>query len=448
MNNLDIKPVCSPDLPSFLSGLEKGDYNFAFVSSKYSQDCISAWGKRSTPIQLVIMAKLGEISAYNNTGSILLPVYANTLANVLNGIIDGGRGLSYEHIYFTAPSIRILIVDDLETNLRVAAGLMAPYKMEIDTCLSGYDAIEMIRTNAAAGKAYDLVFMDHMMPGMDGVEAAARIRDIDKNDKYYRDLPIIMLTANALSGHKEKFLQNGINDFLAKPIEMKKLNFILEKWLPLKSRIPLGETNSLTYAPGASGDDAEEIPEIAGVNSREGLQHIGGSLADYMNILSVFRRDVIDRIGEIRESAATEDLTRYTILVHAMKSACRSIGAAELGSTAEDLEDAGNNRNLKAIADKTSGFLEQLQVTIESISAVLDQYSGERTEGADLSTLKLNTLKEALIAFDIESVNQFIKDCMNAPMNAKTREFLRAIEQYILLFEYEKAIECIDAQLQ
>jgi response regulator RpfG family c-di-GMP phosphodiesterase len=301
----------------------------------------------------------------------------------------------------------------------------------------------MLRNNAAAGKAYDLVFMDHMMPGMDGVEAAARIRDIDKNDKYYRDLPVIMLTANALSGHKEQFLQSGVNDFLAKPIEMKKLNAILEKWTPEKARVPLEEANAM---PAYAAEGAEEFPQIAGVNSREGLQNIGGSPAAYSNILSVFCRDAEERTGEIREAAAAGDLTRYTIMVHALKSASRSIGAAKLGAAAEELEDAGNNRHLRVIADKTDGFLEQLRITTENITAVLDRYSeAEKTDGADLSTLELNALKEALIVFNIEAVNLFMKNCMDTPMNAKTREFMREIEQYILLFEYEKAIERIDA---
>jgi HPt (histidine-containing phosphotransfer) domain-containing protein len=198
--------------------------------------------------------------------------------------------------------------------------------------------------------------------------------------------------------------------------------------------------------PACAADGAEKFPEIAGVNSRQGLQNTGGSPADYINILSVFCRDAVQRAGEIREAAEAGDLARYTILVHAMKSASRSLGAAELGAAAEQLEDAGNNRNLTVIADKTGGFLEQLRITTEAITAVLDRYSeAESTGGTDLSALELNALKEALIAFDIEAVNLFIKNCTNTSMNARTREFMREIEQYILLFEYEKAIERIDA---
>jgi signal transduction histidine kinase/CheY-like chemotaxis protein len=124
-------------------------------------------------------------------------------------------------INFNAPNARVLIVDDIDANLKVAKGLMQPYKMQVDLCTSGAEAIERIKANS-----YDLVFIDHMMPDMDGIEATKIIREI------YANLPIIALTANAVSGVKEMFLENGFNDFLSKPINTVELNSILEKWLP------------------------------------------------------------------------------------------------------------------------------------------------------------------------------------------------------------------------
>ncbi|MDR2594483.1 MAG: response regulator [Fibromonadaceae bacterium] len=128
-------------------------------------------------------------------------------------------------IKFNAPKARILVVDDIDTNLKVAKGLMLPYKMQVDLCLSGIEAIERVKAND-----YDLVFMDHMMPEMNGIEATKRIR------KMYANLPIIALTVNAVSGAKEMFLSNGFSDFLSKPIDIIKLNSILEKWLPEDKR--------------------------------------------------------------------------------------------------------------------------------------------------------------------------------------------------------------------
>ncbi len=124
-------------------------------------------------------------------------------------------------IKFNAPNAKVLVVDDTDANLKVVKGLMQPYKMQVDLCTSGAEAIEMVKANS-----YDILFMDHMMPEMDGVEATKLIRETHTN------LPIIALTANAVSGVREMFLANGFNDFLSKPIDTVELNVILEKWLP------------------------------------------------------------------------------------------------------------------------------------------------------------------------------------------------------------------------
>jgi signal transduction histidine kinase/CheY-like chemotaxis protein len=131
-----------------------------------------------------------------------------------------GRG---SHIRFTAPGARILIVDDVATNLKVASGLLAPYGAQIDVCGGGGEALALVRAHS-----YDLVLMDHMMPGMDGIEATERIRKLPG----LRSLPIVMLTAGAVIGMREMFLSKGLDDYLSKPIELAKLNEIMEKWIP------------------------------------------------------------------------------------------------------------------------------------------------------------------------------------------------------------------------
>jgi len=128
---------------------------------------------------------------------------------------------------FTAPDAKVLVVDDLSTNLKIANGLLQPYKMEVDLRISGPDAIEAVKA-----KRYDIVFMDHSMPEMDGVETTGLIRTLDNNDPYYSNLTIIALTAHTAAGMKEMFLQNGFNDYISKPINIGELNSILEKWIP------------------------------------------------------------------------------------------------------------------------------------------------------------------------------------------------------------------------
>jgi CheY-like chemotaxis protein len=128
---------------------------------------------------------------------------------------------------FTAPEASVLVVDDIVTNLKVANGLLLPYKMQVDLCKSGMTAIEAMKKNR-----YDMVFMDHKMPGMDGIETTQMIRSMGEEDPYYKEVPVIALTANAVSGTKEMFLENGFNDYLSKPIDTVKLNAALERWIP------------------------------------------------------------------------------------------------------------------------------------------------------------------------------------------------------------------------
>jgi len=135
-------------------------------------------------------------------------------------------------IDFTSPEAKVLVVDDVSTNLVVARGLLHPYKMRVVLCNSGIEAIEEIRS-----KDYDMVLMDHVMPEMDGVEVTRRIREMGALDPYYRKLAVIALTANAVSGTKEMFLENGFNDFLAKPIELAELNKVIKKWIPKSKHV-------------------------------------------------------------------------------------------------------------------------------------------------------------------------------------------------------------------
>jgi len=213
-------------------GIKAEDINKIF-SDFVQVDSITNIGIEGTGLGLAITKNLvksmnGEIkveSEYGNgsTFTIILPQKIISLKPTAKIIFNDDENFieSSDNIKnFTAPNAKVLVVDDNEVNLAVAEGLLFPYNMQVDICLSGIEAIEMIKNNN-----YDLVFMDHMMPEMDGVETTKCIREFDKT------LPIVALTANAVSGMKEMFLENGFNDFLSKPIDTIKLNSILGKWI-------------------------------------------------------------------------------------------------------------------------------------------------------------------------------------------------------------------------
>jgi CheY-like chemotaxis protein len=163
-----------------------------------------------------------------------------------------------QRVTFIAPEAEVLIVDDLSSNLLVAEGLLAPYKMRVTTCPNGREAVELVRE-----RPFDLILMDHMMPEMDGIEATRAVRAMGA--EYCRTMPVVALTANAISGMREMFLENGFNDFLAKPIEVAKLDAVLKKWIPPGKLLAVDEVvrNGGTAAPNvqpgiAKGLDVEK----------------------------------------------------------------------------------------------------------------------------------------------------------------------------------------------
>ena len=427
-DSLGVEAENAGSFVEFLVQLEVGHYEYAFVSSRYAMECISIVGKRNAPLQLIIMVELGEASVYREVSSIMMPVYSVTLANALNGINDTTLKNSRLRVHFTAPAARILIVDDISTNLRVAKELMNPYNMNVHTCMSGEKAVEMVKNDH-----YDLVFMDHMMPGMDGIEATAKIRALSE-DK--RDLPIIALTANAVSGQREMFLENGIDDFLAKPIDVQKLNDMLEKWLPAEKCV-----ESVRPHQQEDRHEARDAIFIPGVDVEAGIRNSGGSETAYLDILADFCRDAENRADKILAAFNSGDTKLFITHVHALKGAARSIGAMEAGDAAAALEESAAGADTETVKYKTNELLGTMRVLLNGIRAVVQKASENNETPSDLASLQLELLTAALADMNIEAVNKLLLEYASLPLDNKTRGIIAEVEELILLFEYDKAIQ-------
>ncbi|MDR2748252.1 MAG: response regulator, partial [Treponema sp.] len=376
-NSLNVQPRCAWDLSSFLNDLRTNDYDYAFIPARYAADCIPCLEESGSAIKLTVMLNTDDMSSSYNTGNVHLPVYSSILANILNGVKTEKHMFRVNRISFAAPEARILVVDDLPTNLRVAEELMKPYGMKIDTCLSGSEALSLVKRNY-----YDIVFMDHMMPEMDGLMATELIRkqnEFLEGHNYFRDLPIVMLTANAMAGQREMFLKNGVNDFLAKPINLGKLDTILLNWIPREKqqKVPPVKAENQPRQ-GEAKASANPLFAVPGVDIQAGLQNAGSSLDSYKTILSYFSADINERIPQIQEAAEKGDLASYTTMVHAVKGASRSIGAMEAGNMAAELEAAGREKNTGLIAAKTGALLEKLRVLLGHIDSALGKPGTEQ----------------------------------------------------------------------
>jgi signal transduction histidine kinase/CheY-like chemotaxis protein len=428
--NLGISPLCCATLSEFLQRLEHESCDSFFVPSKYASDSIPVWGKNMGTGQLVIMTELDENNVFEDTKSIGLPVYSISLAS---SIKDTGKNkqtdADIDEPEFTAQDAYALVVDDISTNLMIAEELLKFYELRIDTSRSGENALALVQKNR-----YDLIFMDHMMPGMDGVETTAKIRQMEEIDPYYRNVPIIALTANALTSHREMFLRNGFNDFLAKPIEMEKLFAILSKWISKEKQHAVGE---------AAHRDIPETSNLTmpGVDVKAGIRNTGGTLVAYLKVLSIFQHDAMERLEAIKQTAATGDIDLYTTMVHSLKSASRSIGAQEFGDFAEEMEVAGRNKDLSIIRRRTEELLKRLHSLIDDISVFQAQNNTEVQSSVELSKDQLETLKTAFEEMNIEAIDSLISQYEKLPLNKQTKKFLESMEKDTLLFEYEKAEE-------
>jgi CheY-like chemotaxis protein len=340
------------------------------------------------------------------------------------------------NIRFTAPGARILIVDDIATNLQVASGLLAPYEMTADVCNNGAEAVRMVRENA-----YDLVFMDHMMPDMDGVEAAAEIRALDGN--YFKTVPIIALTANAISGMREMFLENGFNDYLSKPIEISKLNEIIERWIPPEKRHGTEKKAENEAVP------REAFFEIDGLDIKRGIAMTGGTLGGYKRVLSMFRKDAEERLAFLRNPPAESELAAFVTQVHALKSVLASIGAADISAAAARLEAAGKAGELSFIRDALPVFVGHLAKLTEAIQAALvkdtdadARKAAEPVNGADCYPL-LRELAGALEAENTRAIDRLLEELNRKPLDTHTRKSLEQISDHVLMAEFGAALKII-----
>ncbi|MDR1478007.1 MAG: response regulator [Planctomycetaceae bacterium] len=237
LESLNVNFIVTKNLTETESELKNGTYNFVFMQH-YSPEFFASLSKNNskfyTDKKIFIMLNNKNNSSYqqslpnNFIRRLNLPIYSLRFANIFNGDLSetSSRYEKMSDLHFEATGVNILVVDDNITNLKVAQGLMTPFKLQVDTCTNGEAAIKLANT----GK-YDLIFMDHLMPDMDGLETTKRIRALPNLDK----IPIIALTADSTNNNIKIFLEHGMNDFLPKPIDPTKLESMLIKWLKHKS---------------------------------------------------------------------------------------------------------------------------------------------------------------------------------------------------------------------
>lgn len=350
---------------------------------------------------------------------------------------------------FRAPKAKILLVDDDELNRKVALGLLEPLQMQIDTAVNGKNALSMIRK-----KAYDLVFMDHMMPVMNGVEATGILREM--KGEYYQKLPVIALTADAMKESQQLFAKAGMNGFVPKPIQMKQICRVIREWLRPELIEPVEDDRNAPKIEAVSKEpvaeetlQSGETLQIEGIDVFEGIKNTGSKeflyerLGDYCNLIDSKSRTIEQYLeaGRIRD---------FTIEVHALKSSSRMIGAMRLSEQFRLLEDLGNANDIESITKSTPEVLEHYNKYKEWLAPFAAMKEREKKDVPREEVLMyLQGMKESIEAFDLDTADaamEKLEECRLPekciPMMKELRPLFAdvAMEEIIALTEEMMAV--------
>ena len=330
------------------------------------------------------------------------------------------------------PYAKVLIVDDVPTNLDVARGILKPYGMRVDCVSSGSEAIDIMCNPKVT---YDAIFMDHMMPGMDGIEATRIIRNEIDSD-YARNIPIIALTANAIVGNEEMFLKNGFQAFLSKPIDVMRMDLILRQWVRNKEREQSDESfvdcSMPTHETAQEPDridhaDEEEIPRIDGIDLQAGLNYFAGNKDIYLSVIRSYVDNTTRLITQLC-NVTEETLADYAINIHGIKGSSYGIKASEIGEQAEELEHAAKAGDFQHVSRSTPLFIRNAEKLLGALSGLLevDTTEAKPSRHAPDEAL-LNQMEKAAENFRIDELEEIMKslECSEYETQAELLIWLR-----------------------
>jgi len=467
LENLKVPYVMVTNHDDFASALYREEWFFVFSSYGLYEKIEPLMGRGDEAFSggkkppLALMIEWGTEAYISGARFISIPAQSLSIANVLNGRADNkGYVKSSGIIRFTFPGARILVVDDIATNLKVVEGLLAPYRVAVDTCLNGLQAIELVKRGE-----YDIVFMDHMMPEMDGIEATAAIRELEiRNEELgirKKQVPIIALTANAVVGMREMFIKNGFNDFLSKPIDVSKLDEMLERWIPKEKRAINNEQLTINngqlpdkepYSSFLTPNSSLSFSSLSlSVDTAKGIAMTGGTVDAYTQVLSLFCKDAQDRLPLLQKEPDADTMKTFVTHVHALKSASASIGAQIISSQAAGLETAGKAGDTAFIRENLPRFVEQLKELVKNIRDALENKEPEKQEPLDPHSSFLipnsslfKDLAEALKSQKISDIKRILNTLDQQAQEPKLKEILEQISDQVLMTEFDSALQIVE----
>ncbi|MCR5218963.1 ATP-binding protein [Treponema sp.] len=333
---------------------------------------------------------------------------------------------------FHAPEARVLFTDDTELNLKVIEGLLKSTRIKMDFALSGKETLELVEKNK-----YDIIFLDHRMPEMDGIETLQALKE--KNNNLNKDVPVIALTANAIAGAKESYLAAGFTDYVTKPVEGEKLEEVLLKYLP---------ENIVTLVQDEQDDEKEktisqDIKNLQGINLEDALKFTG-SEEILRQTLKEFYNTIDYKSEEIKSSLESRDIKNYTVLVHALKSSARLIGAGQLSEKARELEEAGDKNDLEKINSHTPDLLAAYKKYKEYLLPLFaENHNKEKISPEDFKEAVKN-LEECIQVYDSDTADNILNMLDEYEVPEEYEEAFKKIKRAVFDADYARSLELIN----
>ena len=389
--------------------------------------------KEKAAIPIIAMTATGlaedkkQALKHGMNGFIVKPIDMHALKTVLISVLNLECTTNKS---FIAPDAKILLVDDNPMNIRIEKEMLSDFQFQIDCAVNGAEAIEMLKS-----VRYDLVFMDYMMPVMDGVEATKEIRAI--NDPYYQALPIIALSANAIPEAQKKFRQAGMNGFLTKPVQITEVSRILKRWLPqhyIKEVEAEPKKEESTVAPASR-------LEIPGIDVQAGIANSMNEKL-FRELLCDFYELIDEKSNKIERYLEENDIRNFTIEVHALKSTSRMIGALELSDRFKALEELGIIENVSLINQLAPGVIDSYRHFKEVLKPYAAKAPVEKKELPKEEVISmLETLEKAMDEFDLDSADEMMKELEKVAFEEEFKKEIEQLKIYLLDVAIEEVLK-------
>lgn len=440
---IGIEALVVESLDQFKCSLINEEYSNIFISKgMFEKEEVFIRKNCQNAKVCVLIDYNAPIMSYDNAIVIRRPVCCMTIAAVFNG--DNSK-LNYSSIKtykkFTAVGAEVIVIDDNLINLEVIRGLLNYYKINVTVAESGYEGLSLLEN-----PKYDLVLLDYMMPDLDGIETIRLLRK--REEDYYKNVPVIALTANAISGAREMFINEGFQDYVAKPIDISKLEMVLTSYLPIDI-IKITEMNQEDMAIQES-----RIPKIPGIDSEAGIRNCNGNLENFLNILGIVVVEGKEKCNILKKYYKAQNYERYIIEAHGVKGAMASIGAVELAEIAKSHEFAGKEENYEFIDDNIEEFIKNYEELILNIELFI-QNTEEHEENEtgiliDFVTFceELGKMEKMIEEYDSSSAEVKANELLSYELDDKIRNYIKELRKKINELEYDDALELIKNFLQ